>query len=103
MECRKGCCTPQLARSNQLAVTNDRPGGLADMPDGKQLGGLTTMEIRVLKVRREENLDELKGVITTGHTVIGQRQGGWQVPAPSQIGDLAVWYKIGRASCRERV
>ena len=50
------------------------------------------MEIRVLKVRREENLDELKGVITTGHTVIGQGQGGWQVPAPSQIGDLAVWY-----------
>lgn len=50
------------------------------------------MEIRVLKVRREVNLNELSEVIATGHTVTRQGQGGWQIPAESQVGDLAVWY-----------
>ncbi len=50
------------------------------------------MEIRVLKVRREANLDELNEGISVGHTVARQGLGGWQMPKPSQVGDLAVWY-----------
>jgi hypothetical protein len=53
---------------------------------------LTIMEIRVLKVRGEASLDELKEVIATGHTVTRQGQDGWQMPASSQVGDLAIWY-----------
>jgi len=50
------------------------------------------MEVRVLKVRGQENLDELDEVIVTGHTIARYRLGGWQMPATSQVGDLAVWY-----------
>lgn len=55
--------------------------------------GVDDMEIRGLKVRREANLKELDEVIEVGHTVIGESgQGGWQMPASAEVGDLVIWY-----------
>jgi hypothetical protein len=50
------------------------------------------MEVRVLKVRGQANLNELREVISIGHTVAWHELGGWQTPAPTKVGDLVVWY-----------
>lgn len=50
------------------------------------------MEVRVLKVRGKANLDELREVISVGHTLAGYEPAGWQMPAPTRVGDLVVWY-----------
>lgn len=48
---------------------------------------MTTMKVHVLKVRYQENLDEMEAGIRAGHTV-----DGWQMPKGAEPGDLAVWY-----------
>jgi len=48
---------------------------------------MTTVKIHVLKVRHQENLDEMEAGISAGHTV-----DGWQMPKRAEPGDLAVWY-----------
>lgn len=49
------------------------------------------MRVVVLKVRYQENLDELAQVIQRGRTLDGS-DGGWRMPVTVQQGDLAVWY-----------
>jgi hypothetical protein len=49
------------------------------------------MEVIVLKVRHQENLDELAQVIKRGRTLDGP-ESGWRMPVTAQPGDLAVWY-----------
>jgi hypothetical protein len=49
------------------------------------------MQIIVLKVRHQENLDELAQAIQRGRTLDGP-DGGWRMPVSAQPGDLAVWY-----------
>jgi hypothetical protein len=73
-------------------VTNDERAVRQSCLVENGIKRLTMMEIRVLKVRGELNLDELKEVIATGHTATRQGQDGWQMPASSEVGDLAVWY-----------
>ena len=48
---------------------------------------MTTVKIHVLKVRHQENLDEMEAGISVGHTV-----DGWQIPKGAEPGDLVVWY-----------
>jgi hypothetical protein len=48
---------------------------------------MTAMKVHVLKVRYQENLDEMEAGIRAGHTV-----DGWQMPKGAEPGDLAVWY-----------
>lgn len=48
---------------------------------------MATVKIHVLKVRHQENLDEMEAGISAGHTV-----DGWQMPKGAGPGDLAVWY-----------
>ncbi len=45
------------------------------------------MKVHVLKVRHQENLDEMEVGVRDGHTV-----NGWQMPKGAEPGDLAVWY-----------
>lgn len=49
------------------------------------------MRVLVLKVRYQENLDELAQVIQRGRTLDGS-DGGWWMPVTGEPGDLAVWY-----------
>lgn len=49
------------------------------------------MKVIVLKVRQQENLDELEEVIRRGRT-LENGLGGWQMPKDAQPGDLAIWY-----------
>lgn len=49
------------------------------------------MQVIVVKVRHQENLDELAQVIKRGRTLDGP-DGGWRMPVTAQPGDLAVWY-----------
>jgi hypothetical protein len=51
----------------------------------------TPMQVIVLKVRHQENLDELAQVIKRGRTLDGPHS-GWRMPVTAQPGDLAVWY-----------
>jgi hypothetical protein len=56
------------------------------------------MKVIVLKVRHQENLQELEEVIQRGHTYEDNERerlggaGGWQMPKNAQPGDLAIWY-----------
>ncbi len=50
-------------------------------------GKAMTMKVHVLKVRGQDNLDEMEQGIAAGHTV-----DGWQMPKTAVPGDLAVWY-----------
>jgi hypothetical protein len=49
------------------------------------------MQVIVLKVRYQENLDELAQTIQRGRTLDGS-DGGWRMPVTAQPGDLAIWY-----------
>ena len=49
------------------------------------------MQVIVLKVRHQENLDELAQIIKRGRTLDGPHS-GWRMPVTAQLGDLAVWY-----------
>jgi hypothetical protein len=49
------------------------------------------MQVIVLKVRYQENLDELAQTIQRGRTLDGP-DGGWRMPVTAQPGDLAIWY-----------
>jgi hypothetical protein len=51
------------------------------------------MHVIVLKVRRQENLDELAQAIQRGRTLDGP-EGGWRMRVTAQPGDLAVWYAV---------
>lgn len=49
------------------------------------------VRVIVLKVRHQENLEELAEVIRRGRTLEGG-DGGWQMPKHAELGDLAIWY-----------